>query len=37
LFEVRGDPSFVPDLQDGFDIWEVLVERRTPDAAALTH
>ncbi len=36
MFEVVGDLTFVPGDQDGFDAWEVLVERRTSDAGLLS-
>jgi len=32
LFEVAADLTFVPGDQDRFDVWEVLVQRRTSDA-----
>ena len=34
MFEVAGDMTFVPSKQDRFDVWEVLVQRRTADAGA---
>ena len=33
MFEVDADVTFVPGEQDSFDVREILVERRTPDAA----
>jgi hypothetical protein len=35
LFEVDGDVTFVPGDQDRFDVGEVLVQSRTPDAGLL--
>jgi hypothetical protein len=35
LFEVARDLILVPGEQDGLDIWEVLVERGSPDAGRL--
>ncbi len=35
MFEVAGDVTFVPGDQDRFDVWEVLVQRRTSDAGLL--
>jgi hypothetical protein len=35
MFEVAGDVTFVPGDQDRLDVWEVLVQRRTPDAGLL--
>ena len=35
MFEVAGDLTFVPGDQDRFDVWEVLVQRRTSDAGLL--
>jgi len=32
VFELAGDVMFVPGDQDRLDVWEVLVERCTPDA-----
>ena len=34
MFEVAGDATLVPGEQDRFDVWEVLVQRRTVDAGA---
>ncbi len=33
--KVAGDVTFVPGDQDRFDVWEVLVQRRTSDAGLL--
>src|SRR5215203_2436162 len=35
MFEVASDLMFLPGDQDRFDVWEVLVQRRTPDAGLL--
>lgn len=35
ILEVTGDLTIVPGAQDRFDVWEVLVQRRTPDARLL--
>jgi hypothetical protein len=35
LFEVAGDLTLVPGDYDRFDVWEVLVQRRSPDAGRL--
>src|SRR5215216_3725479 len=35
MFEVAADVTFVPGEQDSFDVREILVERRTPDAGFL--
>src|SRR5215207_5546118 len=35
MFEVAADVTFVPGEQDRFDVREILVERRTPDAGFL--
>jgi hypothetical protein len=35
MLEVTGDMPFVPRDQDRFDVWEVLVQRRTSDAGLL--
>ncbi len=35
MFEVAGDVTLVPGEQDRFDVWEVLIQRRTSDAGPL--
>ena len=35
MFEVASDLKFVPGEQDRFDVWEVLVQRRTSDTGLL--
>jgi hypothetical protein len=35
MFAVAGDVTFVPGEQDSFNVWEVLVQRRTSDAGVL--